>query len=247
MKIAVLSDIHGNYTALKIVIDDILRQNADEIYSLGDQTGLFPYLDMALDLLDEHNIACLQGNFEDPAVKYYGTDRDFSMLPRVLRIEREGVQIVMSHKEEWAECPENGFHLFGHTHDSFFHKSGNKCTLNPGSVGDPKGRVKHAEARYAILEIFHGVIQVSHRAVTYPTEPLWQDFIDTGCYDFNPVLSRLIMEMLETGVSNSIMGRFKRHVKSIFGIDELPDYPHEIWDKAAESFAWRYPNKFEKR
>ncbi|MCL2517666.1 MAG: metallophosphoesterase family protein [Oscillospiraceae bacterium] len=245
MKIAVLSDIHGNYYALKIVIDDILRQNADEIYSLGDQTGLFPYLDKALDLLDEHNVICLQGNFEDPSAKHYGINRDFSILPRVLHIEREGVQIMMGHMEELVECPENGLHLFGHTHDSYFHKSGSKYKLNPGSVGDPKGRVNLAETRYAMLEIYDGVIQVSHRALTYSTEQIWRDFISTGCYDVNPVLSRLLMEMMETGVSNSIFGRFFRHVKSMGYLDEMPDYPHEIWDKAAESFAWKYPNKFD--
>jgi len=29
--------------------------------------------------------------------------RDFSTLPRVFQIEREGINVIMSHMEEWAE------------------------------------------------------------------------------------------------------------------------------------------------
>ena len=36
MKIAVISDIHANLTALKRVLDDIKKQNCDKIFCLGD-------------------------------------------------------------------------------------------------------------------------------------------------------------------------------------------------------------------
>lgn len=36
MKIAVISDIHANMTALKIVLEDIKKQNCDRIFCLGD-------------------------------------------------------------------------------------------------------------------------------------------------------------------------------------------------------------------
>ncbi|WP_369593419.1 metallophosphoesterase family protein [Lysinibacillus pakistanensis] len=44
MKIAVLSDIHGNKEALKTVLDDIQQRNIDSIYNLGDTLygPLFP-------------------------------------------------------------------------------------------------------------------------------------------------------------------------------------------------------------
>ena len=94
MKIAVLSDIHGNYPALKLVLEDAVKQNANEIYSLGDQTGFFPYLGKALDLLDEYNVTCIQGNYEESDGKHLRDEnewvrqqeggRDFGALPRVL-------------------------------------------------------------------------------------------------------------------------------------------------------------------
>ncbi|MCL2774466.1 MAG: metallophosphoesterase family protein [Oscillospiraceae bacterium] len=261
MKLAVMSDIHGNLPALKLVIEDIVKQKADEIYSLGDQVGLFPRLGEVLDLLDEHGVTCLSGNFEesnfdqtdDRFLRWIAEqkgDRDFGILPCVLRIEREGVQIVMTHKEEDAECPEGGLHLFGHTHKDFYERGKSKILLNPGSVGTPRGIINLPEARYALLEINDGIIQITHRSLTYSAEPIWRDFIDSGCYEVNPFLSRLIMEMICTGESNALIGRFFRHAKSMISADgtdnaDIPAYPHNIWEKAAESFSWMLPNKFE--
>ena len=36
MKIAVISDVHGNKSALDKVLDDIKQKKADKIYCLGD-------------------------------------------------------------------------------------------------------------------------------------------------------------------------------------------------------------------
>ena len=36
MKIAIISDIHGNLEALKSVLNDIKNRNIDKIYCLGD-------------------------------------------------------------------------------------------------------------------------------------------------------------------------------------------------------------------
>ena len=42
MRVAVLSDIHGNWRALEAVLDDLDRQGVDEILSLGDTIGYGP-------------------------------------------------------------------------------------------------------------------------------------------------------------------------------------------------------------
>ena len=268
LKIAVLSDIHGNFTALKKVLDDIAEQQPDEIYSLGDQIGFYPRLNETLDLLDQAGVICLLGNHEEFIIEYRFSDkekvkeywyhrsydwmgtqmgqRDFCKLPRVLQIKREGVNILMSHMQEWAECPEGGLHLFGHTHEKLLHRTRSNYILNPGAVGDPLGSYQHPEAHYVLLEILDGTIQVFFRAIPYSTESIWQSFIDSGCYNIDPVLSRLLMEMLETGVSNSIFGRYISQARDIMraeGLqsDQIPSY---IWQKTAEEFQWMYPNKF---
>ena len=269
MRIAVLSDIHGNLPALKEVMDDIAEQQPDEIYSLGDQIGFYPGLTETLDLLDRTGVICLQGNHEEAFIKYKLSNkeqvkeywyhrsydwietqhghRDFSILPRVLHIEREGIKIVMSHMEEWAECPDDGLYLFGHTHEKLMHRTRSKYIVNPGAVGDPLGSYQRPEAHYVMLEILDGVIQVVFRAIPYSVESFWQSFIDSGCYEIDPVLSRLLMEMLETGVSNSIFGRYISHAKNIMQVEGVnsEQIPTHIWEKTSEEFKWMYPDKFE--
>ena len=41
-KIAIISDIHANYEALTVVLDDIKQKNVDAIYCLGDVIGYGP-------------------------------------------------------------------------------------------------------------------------------------------------------------------------------------------------------------
>ena len=269
MKMAVLSDIHGNLPALKSVIDDIEKKNVDEIYSLGDQVGYFPYLSEALDLLDQTGIICLQGNFEEDTIKYqYGemenqrallqfqylswiieqkNQRDFTILPRTVQLKREGITIVMGHKKEYIECPENGLQLFGHTHEGYYYRINSQYILNPGSVGIPLVFSGFPEAHYILLEIQDCVVQVTYHTLTYETKTIWQDFIDYGCYEKNPILSRMILEMVETGCSNAIAGRYIKHAKSIMQAEGICDefIPNEIWQRAAKDFPWALPNKFE--
>ena len=41
MKIGLISDIHGNYEALKAVLAELDRMNISEIYCLGDVVGYY--------------------------------------------------------------------------------------------------------------------------------------------------------------------------------------------------------------
>lgn len=64
MKIAIFSDIHGNYDALKVIVDDINSNNYDEVICLGDLIGLGPNSKECLDLLRKNNIPLILGNHE---------------------------------------------------------------------------------------------------------------------------------------------------------------------------------------
>ena len=69
MRTAVLSDIHGNTPALQAVLDDIRRQNIDQIFVLGDIiNGVDPHPCVALlvDWQTSENIplSCIKGNAE---------------------------------------------------------------------------------------------------------------------------------------------------------------------------------------
>ena len=51
MKIAILSDIHGNYIALQKCLDHALSQKVDSYIFLGDYLGEFPYPQKTLEIL----------------------------------------------------------------------------------------------------------------------------------------------------------------------------------------------------
>lgn len=64
MKIALITDIHANLTALRAILRDIEQQGADRILSLGDQVNLGPCPRETLDLLSQYHVTCLAGNHE---------------------------------------------------------------------------------------------------------------------------------------------------------------------------------------
>lgn len=71
MRIAVISDIHGNLNALRRVLDDIESQQAEDTVCLGDTVGYGPEPEECLSLVRERGIAMVMGNHEqalaDPA------------------------------------------------------------------------------------------------------------------------------------------------------------------------------------
>lgn len=64
MRIALISDIHGNLPALESVMQDIKKHAPDRIISLGDQVNLGPSPREVLALLAAEGVACLHGNHE---------------------------------------------------------------------------------------------------------------------------------------------------------------------------------------
>lgn len=63
-KIAFISDIHGNYEALKVVLKEIDKLNINKIFCLGDVTGYYSQVNECCDLLRAREIPCLMGNHD---------------------------------------------------------------------------------------------------------------------------------------------------------------------------------------
>lgn len=64
MKIAIISDIHGNLLALQAVLADIARQDVDQTVNLGDSlSGLLQPAQTA-DLLMAQSFPTIKGNHE---------------------------------------------------------------------------------------------------------------------------------------------------------------------------------------
>lgn len=64
MKVAIVSDIHGNYDAFQEVLADIDKSKVDRIISLGDNIGYGPEPDRVVQKLMELGIPSVQGNHE---------------------------------------------------------------------------------------------------------------------------------------------------------------------------------------
>ncbi|CAB3806703.1 metallophosphoesterase family protein [Paraburkholderia fynbosensis] len=64
MKIAALSDIHGNLAALNAVLDDVRRQGADVIVNLGDILSGPLYPSQTADRLKPLGLPTIKGNHE---------------------------------------------------------------------------------------------------------------------------------------------------------------------------------------
>ncbi|MBF0399067.1 MAG: metallophosphoesterase, partial [Desulfobacterales bacterium] len=65
MKLAFISDIHGNQDALKSVLEHISANNVDKVVCLGDVVGYGPEAKECIDLLIENGITSVIGNHEE--------------------------------------------------------------------------------------------------------------------------------------------------------------------------------------
>ena len=64
MRIGVISDIHGNYEALKAVLEELERLNVTDIYCLGDVVGYYSQVNECCEELIKRDIPSLMGNHD---------------------------------------------------------------------------------------------------------------------------------------------------------------------------------------
>ena len=64
MKIAVMSDIHGNLEALDAVLEDVYSQGIEKIVCIGDLIGYGPNPEEVIQKVRQVNVCCTIGNHE---------------------------------------------------------------------------------------------------------------------------------------------------------------------------------------
>ena len=64
MRIGFISDIHGNYEALKSVLSALDKLNVSEVYCLGDVVGYYSQVNECCDELRKRQIPCIMGNHD---------------------------------------------------------------------------------------------------------------------------------------------------------------------------------------
>jgi predicted phosphodiesterase len=65
MKFAIIADIHGNWEALQVVLDDIQKQKCTHYACLGDVVGYNANPKECLDLIRKMDIPCIKGNHDE--------------------------------------------------------------------------------------------------------------------------------------------------------------------------------------
>ncbi|MEO6600819.1 MAG: metallophosphoesterase family protein, partial [Polyangiaceae bacterium] len=65
MRVALISDLHGNELAFNAVLADIARQGVDQIICLGDVATLGPRPRDVLGRLAELRCVCILGNHDE--------------------------------------------------------------------------------------------------------------------------------------------------------------------------------------
>jgi predicted phosphodiesterase len=63
-RIAVFGGVYNNYLALEAALRDIRRRGVDGVFCLGDLGAFGPHPDRVFPLLHEHQVACIQGNYD---------------------------------------------------------------------------------------------------------------------------------------------------------------------------------------
>ncbi|NGZ76931.1 metallophosphoesterase family protein [Saccharibacillus alkalitolerans] len=124
MKLAILTDIHGNAPALRAVLSDIDRRGGtDRICCLGDMIGIGPDSDEVLEaIMNRGDASAISGNHEEAVLHLLDgqgalpgheavaehhawigsrlTPRSVEFirsLPQTLEIEAEGLRLLMTH------------------------------------------------------------------------------------------------------------------------------------------------------
>lgn len=98
MRVAIISDIHGNRHAFEAVLSDIAKSPAEAIWCLGDLVGYGADPDACVDLARRHACVCLAGN-HDLAVTGELSLGDFS--PNASRAVRWTQDVITPENHEF--------------------------------------------------------------------------------------------------------------------------------------------------
>lgn len=168
--IALISDIHGNYEALKEVFKKIDFLGINEIYCLGDITGYYTQVNECCEELRKRDVKCILGNHDWYMISNTGCPRSKSANDclnyqktiitqenlewlTVLPIFRKVGELVLVHggwnnpleeylypSDDYFEKYPNKYFASGHTHKQLVKHFGDKVYCNPGSVGQPRDK-----------------------------------------------------------------------------------------------------------
>lgn len=206
MKIAFISDIHGNAVALENVLNDIQKKNVDKIYVLGDLCYRCPEPKRSLDLIRALNTEVIKGNADEWVVRGVGKDEVPDKAFEMMSLEREWIvsQLEQADLDYLEKLPTQlnlniegiSINLFHATPDSLFEN------ILP-NVDDETIQTKLMSAKEEAQIYIYGHIHRSY--IRYLKGKI---IINTGSvglpFDGLALASYAIVEIVEGNISTSI-------------------------------------------
>ncbi|MEO8949205.1 MAG: metallophosphoesterase family protein [Mucilaginibacter sp.] len=127
MKVAIISDLHGNIDALDAVVSNFEKYDISKVFVLGDIVGYYYYPEKILSLLEKYDCLYIRGNHErilqnliagkvssEEVVKKYGHGHDIAIeklsnsqieflinLPDELAFNLDGKNFLLKHANPW--------------------------------------------------------------------------------------------------------------------------------------------------
>jgi predicted phosphodiesterase len=165
---ALISDIHGNYTALKAVLDEIDKMSIDTVYCLGDVVGYYTQINECCNEIRRRSIKTVMGNHDwymvagsfcprsnsvNDCLKFQKqiiTEENLTWLSKLpvhlklgdLSILHGGwgdpIDEYVDPSEDYFSKVDGKYFASGHTHRQTIKQFQNKIYCNPGSVGQPR-------------------------------------------------------------------------------------------------------------
>lgn len=261
MKLAVISDIHGNLVALKEVFKKIEEIKVDGIIWCGDYITDVPMAKEVLEYMKE-KIAeypswVVRGNREDYLIDYgknYEIDWDIkrSKAPLIFTfkyLDIEDIKYIESFPEEVVvsvpDAPEiyvthyfpnkeleQKYIVFGHYHYPIFLKKKGKIVLNPGSVGIPN--TGDAGSDFLILKLEDGKWIPKFYHVDYNIEEVIRVIENSDLMDFNAAWGPALIKSIRTGKSYTEF--YVREAKRLSGKNNVDEIDPKYWAEARRKF-----------
>ncbi|MFH1597833.1 MAG: YfcE family phosphodiesterase [Patescibacteria group bacterium] len=139
MQVAILSDLHDNYTAWQIILKQIQQQKIETILYCGDLAAP----SMLKKMIEEYEgqVHLVFGNVADreTETKIAGTSDKVTHYGDQAELEIDGKKIALNHfpdkGKELAESGQYDYVFHGHNHQQAQAEIGNTTLINPGTAG----------------------------------------------------------------------------------------------------------------
>jgi len=208
MIIAFISDIHGNYEALKAVLSELDKLGIKQVYCAGDIVGYYSQINECCNELRVREIPSVMGNHDwylagggfcsrsksvNDCLSYQRgviTKENLDWL-KSLPVQMQIGKVRMVHggwtdpideylkpSLDYFEKVDGDIFVSGHTHVQTLQKFANKIYCNPGSVGQPRD----GDPR-AAFAVYDGQNFELHR-VTYDMQRVFDLMAAAGFNDY---------------------------------------------------------------